>query len=119
MKKQRRELRRIQHSVRMFSDIAGTRPPKQYGDSHYSRMLVEDAANGLVPYGDSSKFTVSLEPENPELSNLIGEGLHGDGYRTDLSASVGGFLREAAQTVLAFREATYEIVYFSDPETEK
>ena len=119
MKKQRRDLRRLQHSVNMFSDIAGVRPPKEYGDTHYSRMLVEDTANGLVPYGDSSKFKVSLDPENPKLEYLIAEGLGRDKYRPDLSDAVRGFLREAAQTVLAFRGATYEIVYFSDPETEK
>lgn len=119
MNRHKRELKRLQHSVHMFSDIAGTRPPKEYGDTHYSRMLVEDAANGLVPYGDSSKFAITLEPENPELEYLIGEGLDREGYRPDLSDSVRNFLREATQTVLAFREATYEIVYFSDPETEK
>jgi hypothetical protein len=82
-------------------------------------MLVEDASNGLVPYRDSSKFGITLEPENPELEYLIGEGLDREGYRRDLSDSVRNFLREAAQTVLSFREATYEIVYFSDPDTEK
>ena len=119
MNKHKRELKRLQNSVHMFSDIAGTRPPKAYGDTHYSRMLVEDAANGLVPYGDDSKFAITLEPENPKLEYLIGEGLDREGYGPDLSDSVRRFLREAAQTVLSFREATYEIVYFSDPETEK
>lgn len=119
MKRQRRELKRLQHSVHMFSDIAGTRPPKEYGDTHYSRMLVEDAANGLVPYCDSSNVAITLEPESPELEYLIGEGLDGEGYGPYLSDSVRRFLREAAQTVLSFREATYEIVFFSDPETEK
>jgi hypothetical protein len=95
------------------------RPQKWYGDTHYRRMLVEDAANGLVPYGDSSKFKVSLEPENAELEYLIGEGLSRDGYRPYLSDSVRSFLREATQTVFAFREAPYEIVYLSDPETEE
>jgi hypothetical protein len=102
----------------MFSDIAGLRPPKEYGYTHYSRMLVEDVANGLVPYGHRSEFKLSLEPENPQLELLIAEGLDRDGYQPYLSDSVREFLREAAKTVLAFREATYEIVYFSDPETD-
>ena len=57
---------------------------------------------GLVPYGDSSKFAISLEPENPELEYLIGEGLDREGYGPDLSDSVRDFLREAAQTCLRF-----------------
>src|SRR5205823_6460644 len=32
---------------------------------------------------------------------------------------VRNFLREAAQTVLAFGDAPYEIVYYSEPETDK
>ena len=119
MKKQRRELKRLQRSVHMFSDIAGTRPPNEYGNTHYSRMLVEDVANGLVPYGSRPDFKVSLETANPQVESLVAEGLDRDGYRPYLSESLRDFLREAAQTVLAFREATYEIIYFSDPETDK
>jgi CheY-like chemotaxis protein len=37
---------------------AGIRPPREFGNTHYSYMLVEDVANGMVPYRDSG-FAVS------------------------------------------------------------
>jgi hypothetical protein len=118
MRGDRRELKRLQRSVRVLSDLAGIRPPKEYGDTHYSRMLVEDVANGMVPYGRSD-FTVTLEPASPDVEALIAQGLDREGFQRHLSKAVRDFLREAAQTVLEFAEAPNEIVYYSEPEGDK
>jgi hypothetical protein len=119
MREQKKNLKRLQRSVRIFSDLAGTRPPREYGETYYSRMLVEDVANGLVPYGGRSDFTVSLEPASLEVESLLAEGLDRDGYGRHLSDSVRDLLREVAQTVLAFGDAPYEMIYYSDPGTDK
>jgi hypothetical protein len=118
MRERRRELKRLQRSVRVYSDLASIRPPREFGHTHYSRMLVDDVANGIVPYGDSG-FTVSFEPANPDVVALVAQGLDREDYYPHLSGSVRNFLREAAQTVLAFADAPYEIVYYSEPKTDK
>jgi hypothetical protein len=59
-------------------------------------MLVEDVANGMVPYGVSG-FTVSFEPANPHVEALVAQGLDREDYHRHLSESVRNFLREATQ----------------------
>lgn len=118
MRKRKRDLKRLQRSVRVFSDMTSTRPRRIFGDTHYSRMLVEDVANGLVPYSRAEDFTVSIESASPDVEQVVAEGLGRSGYR-DLLGAARDFLREAAQTLLAFGEVPYEIVYYSEAETDK
>jgi len=81
MRERRENLKRLQQSVRVFSDLTATRPSKIYGDTHYSRMLVEDVANGLVPYRTrkGKEITVSVEPASKEVERIVAEGLGRDG----------------------------------------
>lgn len=121
MRGRKENLKRLQRSVRVFSDMTATRPSKIYGDTHYSRMMVDDVSNGLVPYRTrkAEEITVSIEPASKEVERVIAEGLGRDGYYQDLLGAVRDFLRDVVQILLAFGEAPYEIVYYSEAETEK
>jgi hypothetical protein len=83
-------------------------------------MLVEDAANGLVPYRTRGEdFSFSMEPASEEVERIVAEGLGRDGYGRDLLDGVRDFMRDAAQSLMAFGEAPYEIVYLSEGEADK
>ena len=101
--------------------MTAQKPPKTYGDTHYGRMLVEDVANGLVPYRMRGEdFSFSIEPASEEVETIVASGLGRDGYgRRDLLDGVRDFLRDAVQTLMAFGEAPYEIVYLGEGDTEK
>ena len=116
-----RDLKRHQRSVRVFLDMTAQKPPKTYGDTHYGRMLVEDVANGLVPYRMRGEdFSFSVQPASEEVETIIASGLGRDGYVwRDLLDGVRDFCRDAVQTLMAFGEAPYEIVYFSEGDAEK
>jgi hypothetical protein len=121
MRERKRDLKRLQRSVRVFSDMAATRPPRIYGDTHYSRMLVEDVSNGLMPFRThgGEEINASIEPANKDAERIVSEGLGRGDYHRDLLGAVSDFLRDAVQTLLAFGEAPYELVYYSEPETDK
>src|SRR5579872_3904361 len=101
-----RDLKRHQRSVRVFLDMAAQKPPKTYGDTHYGRMLVEDVANGLVPYRMRGEdFSFSIEPASEELESIVASGLGRDGYgRRDLLDGARDFFRDAVQKLMAFGE---------------
>jgi hypothetical protein len=117
MRERNRDLKRHQRSVPVFLDMTAQKPRRFYGDTHYSRMLVEDAANGMVPYRKSEDFSFSIEPASGEVEHVVAEGLRRDGYGRDLLGGVRDFFRQAVQTLLAFGEAPYEIVYYSEAES--
>lgn len=121
MRRRDRDLKRHQRSVRVFLDGTARKPPRTYGDTHYSRMLVEDVANGLVPYRMRGEdFSFSVQPASEEVETIIASGLGRDGYVwRDLLDGVRDFCRDAVQTLMAFGEAPYEIVYFSEGDAEK
>ncbi|HEV2416317.1 MAG TPA: hypothetical protein VGX94_00785 [Terriglobia bacterium] len=114
-------LKRLQRSVRVFSDMTATRPSKIYGDTHYSRMLVDDVSNGLIPYRtrNGEEIIASIEPASKEVERIIAKGIGRDDYNWDLLGAVRDFLRDVTQILLAVGEAPYEIVYYSEAETEK
>jgi hypothetical protein len=116
-----RELKRHQRSVRVFMEMTSQKPPKTYGDTHYSRMLVEDVANGLVPYRmRGEEFSFSMDPASEEVESIVASGLGRDGYgRRDLLDGVRDFLRDAVQTMMAFEEAPYEIILLSEGDADK
>ena len=102
-------------------ELTSQKPPKTYGETHYGRMLVEDVANGLVPYRMRGEdFSFSIEPVSEEVETIVASGLGRDGYgRRDLLDGVRDFLRDVVQTLMAFGEAPYEIVYFSEGDADK
>lgn len=112
-------LKRHQMSVRVFADMTPEKPRKMYGQTLRGRMLVEDVGNELVPFRRPGGFGISIEPANVNVEGIVADGLGRDGYERDLVDAVRGFLREAAESLMAFGEATYEVVYYSDAEAEK
>ncbi len=114
----RSDVTRLQHSVPVYSDLTNYRAPKTYGETHYSRMLVEDVVNGLLPYrvSQTADNSAVLEPASREAERLVAEGLGRDQHWR-LSEAVFDFLRQAAQTLLVFGEVPYEIVYLSETES--
>jgi hypothetical protein len=119
MRERNRDLKRHQQSVRVFLDMTAQKTRKIYGDTHYSRMLVDDVANSMVPYRSSEDFGFSIEPASAEVEHVIADALGRDGYGRNLLGGVRDFFREAVQTLLVFGEAPFEIVYYSESETDK
>lgn len=117
-------LQSSQQSVYYYSDIAKhddkvlfRRP--DYGRRLYPSMLIEDVANHLIPSSSyHAAFRVTLEPKDTKAEKLIAAALNRDDYHTDLASAIHNFFVQCAHTVMAFGEATYEIVYLSDPNDE-
>lgn len=86
-----------------------------YGESHYTRMLIEDVHNGAMPYS-GSKWSVSarLDPAQSETEQLVEEAISRDDYRQDLYETVAEFVRECAGSMMTYGKAVYEIAYMHD-----
>jgi len=117
------ELNRSQQSIFYYSDLAGREDPvlrarPDYFRQSYTHMLIEDVAASIMPIGGRSQnrpFRVLLTPADPKVEELIEGGIAHRDYNGDLAESVCDFFHECAQTIMAFGEAVYEIVYLSKP----
>src|SRR5438128_435818 len=115
-------LQSSRQSIFYYSDIVGRddavllRRPG-YSRSLYPRMLIEDVANHLIPSNShNTAFRVTLEPKDTKAEKLIAVALNRDDYHTDLASATHNFFVQCAQTVMAYGEASYEIVYLSNPD---
>lgn len=117
MRSRKSKLRSLRRSVLELSDPMGIRPEKQFGETFYSRMLLDDILLHLVPYDES--VSVSLEPVNPDVEDLIAEAFAMRHHSHSLLGALRELFREVTQLALQFGNAFYEIVYYSDPETEE
>ncbi len=89
----------------------------------YPHMLIEDVSLRIMPIGGRSEgpFSVSIAPESEQVGQVIAAGISrrgSSGSREYLARATSDFFRDCAQTIMAFGEAIYEIVYLLDPEKE-
>jgi hypothetical protein len=113
-----------QQSIFYYSDVVGQndallcRRP-DYLRSLYPSMLIEDVAYHIIPSSSySTTFQVTFEPADTKAEKLIAEALNRNDYHTDLASAARNFLVQCAQTVMAYGEACYELVYLSNPDDE-
>jgi hypothetical protein len=81
-------------------------------------MLIEDVSLGIMPIGGRTKrsgFKVAVTPPSKSVGELIWGALERRDHSRDFAGAVCDFFRECAQTIMIFGEATYEIVYLSEP----
>jgi hypothetical protein len=126
MKRRRMELKSSRRSVSYYSDLQGRegplgRTPRDYFSLQYPRMLIEDISLGIMPIGARSKnasFKVSLTPDDKRIEKLIETGIRSEDSTRGFPAAVCDFFRECAQTMMGYGQAIFEIVTFSNPETQ-
>ena len=111
-----------QQSIFYYSDLVGQddvvllRRP-DYLRQLYPSMLIEDVAYYLIPSDrHNSAFRVTLEPADVRVEKLIAKALNRNDYHTDLASATHNFFVQCAQTVMAYGEARYELVYLSNPD---
>ena len=90
----------------------------------YRHMLLQDVSLGIMPIGGRSSrvgFSVTITPANERAEEIIVEGLRSGGFgsyhRDSLADTMYEFFRLLAAELCAADRATYEIVYFEEPET--
>src|SRR6266566_9339293 len=111
-----------QQSIFYNSDLVGQndavlRRCPNYHRLLYPSMLIDDVAHHIVPSSSyNTAFRVTLEPAEAKAEKLIASALNRDDYHTDLASATRNFFAQCAQTVMAFGEATYELVYLSNPD---
>ena len=86
---------------------------QKYDEKLYTRMLIEDISMGLMPIGSGAKkpFRVFITPPDPKIERLISASIDQSDYRRDLADSIYNFFKQCSQTIMAYGEATYELVY--------
>jgi hypothetical protein len=113
-------LQSSQQSIFYYSDVVGQndavlRRRPDYLRCLYPSMLIEDVAYHILPSsGHNTAFRVTLEPAEAKAEKLIAAALNRDDYHIDLASATRNFLVQCAQTVMAYGEATYELVYLSN-----
>ncbi len=122
-----RELLRSQESVRYATDLARRNDPvlgrqPDYFRMLYPHMLIEDVSLRIMPIGGRSKrpFRVIISPPNDGVERVVAAGVsrrESTGARGELAVAVCDFVRDCAQTIMAFGEAIHEIVYLVDPQS--
>jgi hypothetical protein len=75
-------------------------------------MFSEDVSL-LVPEYDEAKRVVRLEPEDPNVEQLIEEAVYIQHYGAGFTAAVSEFIRLAARTIATYGDAFYEITFES------
>lgn len=121
---QKPELHRSQQSIFYYSDLAGREDPvlrarRDYFAQLYPHMLIEDVALGIMPIGghaEKKPFRVFVTPPDPRAEKLIAVAIARRDYSRDFADAVCDFFHDCAQTIMAFGEAVYEIVYLSQPD---
>ena len=113
-----------QQSIFYYSDLVGQedailRRRPNYSRLLYSSMLIDDVTHHLIPSSsDTTAFRVTLDPPDAKAERLIAAALNRDDYHIDLASATRNFFVQCAQTIMAYGEATYELVYLSSPDNE-
>lgn len=125
-----RELNSSRKSIKFYADFLTENDPiiesqPDYMMSFYPGMFIQDVEMGIMPYS-GSKWVLNayMDPKDDEIEELISKLIHNERfsnnyYKKSLSESLNDFIRKCAHQIMAFGEAVYEIVYFSDPDTNK
>lgn len=104
------------------SEETKTHPPfnsiPAYHESHYTRMLIEDVHNGVMPYSVMSKWPLSarVEPPSPEAEEFIEDAISDRDYRSRLYEVVAKFVHDCSSWMMTYGRAIYEIAYLYNAE---
>ncbi len=122
-------LKRLQQSVRYYSDLEGRDDPRlrarpRYHEHPYTHMLIDDISLAIIPFPSAArrnaKYQASIVPENPELEEVVSYALSDPRSRgRDLVGALYDFVTEAARMIAGYGEAICEIVYLLEPETDE
>ena len=116
------KLRSSRQSIFYYSDVVGQedavlRRHPDYFRRLYPSMLIEDVAYHIIPSsGYNTAFQVIFTPADARAEALIAAALNQEGYRVDLASATHYFMESCSRTVMAFGEASYELVYLSNPD---
>jgi hypothetical protein len=81
-------------------------------------MFVQDMYSGIMPFthivGQGREFVARLESSDPQLTQLVAQGLTHRGYRNNLADSLTDFVRTCAQSLFVYGKCIYEIVIARD-----
>lgn len=104
-------------SIFYYSDIQGEGDPylakiPKYYLIGYPSVLISDVKHGVLPYDN---YKVTITPPNKKIELLIGHGLNNGKYNRNFERAVSNLIRDCANSIMAFGEAVYEIIYFTDP----
>lgn len=121
-RKQQEELERSQESVSYISDdILKNRTDvadrANYYHEFYPHMFVEDVKLRIMPIGGRASkkiFSISLEPPDPKVQQIIEEAITPDRYHHDFPGAICDFIADCAVHLLVFETVTYEVVYLSE-----
>lgn len=113
-------MRLVQQSENWYqSDETGTHsavdPLPNYDKSHYTRMLIQDVRNGVMPYS-GSKWAAGahIDPPNPEIEELVEDAISRNDYRRNFYEVIAEFVQECAASMMTYSKAVYEIAYMLD-----
>jgi len=103
-------------SIFYYTDLQGEGDPflDKIPKDHligYPSVLIRDVKYGVLP---SDNYKVTMVPPNKEIEILIGNGLN-ERYHRNFERAVSNLIRDCANSIMAFGEAVYEIIYFTDP----
>lgn len=115
-----------QKSVFYHLDMFGEEDPflpkrPNYFHESYPSMLIEDITTWLIPYRMSKDngLKISIDTTTPQIEDLIIRGMGEGEYDRNLKEATREFFRECAQMMMAYKEAIYEIVYYTNSNDEK
>ena len=125
-RKARPELVRLQDSVSYFSNTTSKNRKdipnrSEHFGQLYVRMFIDDVRLSIMPTGRVSnrQFSISLEPQDAEISRVIEEAFSLGEYHHDLASAIRDFVAECATELLLWDTSTYEIVFLAEKEGGK
>lgn len=122
MNDKKQELVSSQRSVFYWSeddeiDPTLSRRPNYYYLSN-TTMIIEDVTNSIVPVPGHSKkdYCFRLGSHDRHAEEIVARALRQEHYRDDLTDAGYNFFQQCSSTVMAYGNADYEIVYFTNPD---
>jgi hypothetical protein len=118
-----RDLSRSQKTISYYPELNGEVDPRpkeryRYFELLQSHMLIETVGTHIIPTGGRSRkkpIRIDVAPASRTVQTLVASALSRDhGWHAELPSAVAEFVSECAQSVMAFGESVYEIVYLSD-----
>jgi len=103
----------------MLDSSEGRRGYRDLYNTRYVRMLIDDVAHSIVPYGGESRrkdFCVKVMSKDTEAEKLVIDALKQSHSSRSLAASTCYFIQECAMFIMLEGEALYEIVYYDKEE---
>jgi hypothetical protein len=121
-RKSKSDLVSSQQSVWFYSDMVENDPNlNKKSNYHYiseTSMLIDDVQMTTLPIPRSSRkgYQIKLSASDPKVEDLIIGAIETQYDRSDLNEAIYDFFQQCVGVVMAYGDASYEIVYFSTGE---